>query len=86
MNHTKILTDIVASEIVSSNMKQSQKTFDEVVESMNLKILAERVRSFHDLQVSDADMVVCIIGAVATAQISLFPDSFVLNGLTETFH
>lgn len=85
MNHTKILTDIVASEIVSQQMKRSTYKFNEVVDSMNLKILASRICQFHELDIADADINVCVLGAVMTAQITLFPNSFTLDGLTESW-
>ena len=62
MNHKTKLTEIIASEIVSSNMKQSQKTFDEVVDSMNLNILASKICEYHELDISSGDIYVCILG------------------------
>ena len=83
MPQTKILTDIIASEIVSSNMKQSQKSFDDVVDSMNLHILASKICEYHKLDVPKEDIHVCILGALMTAQVTLFPQKFILDGLAE---
>lgn len=85
MNHKAKLTDIIASEIVSSNMKQSQKTFDEVVDSMNLNILASKICKYHEIDIPDGDIYVCILGGIMQAQVTLFPQMFILNGLTESW-
>lgn len=84
MNDAKTLTDIVASEIISKQ-HQDNTSFDEVVDEMNLPWLAIRICQFHELQVKREDISAVCIGAVALAQISMFPDLHYLDGVTQRF-
>lgn len=84
MNDTKTLTDIVASEIIN-RQHQDNASFDEVVDEMNLPWLAIRICQFHELQVKREDISAVCIGAVALAQISMFPDMYYLDGVTHQF-